>query len=65
MIRLEKQPQLAEHIEAWAESHPEGSIEDAIRDLGLWPRPGDKDAQWIVWKRLPQDHPARVSFAGA
>ena len=46
MNRFERQhPDLAERIEDWAGEHPDGSLEDAVRDLGLWPNPKDRDAQ--------------------
>jgi hypothetical protein len=46
MNRFEKQhPDLEERVARWSEAHPGGSLEDAVRDLGLWPNPKDRDAQ--------------------
>jgi hypothetical protein len=55
-----RHPDLAERVAEWHESHPGGSLEDAVRDLGLWPNPRDRDAQWFVWRYLPSDAAART-----
>ncbi len=61
MHRFERQhPDLAERIKEWAGKHPDGSLEDAVRDLGLWPNPEDRDAQWFVWRYLPGNAAART-----
>ncbi|GEM_PF-1086593 len=61
MNRFERQhPDLAERIKEWAGKHPDGSPEDAVRDLGLWPNPKDRDAQWFVGRYLPGNAAART-----
>jgi hypothetical protein len=44
--------QLNPRIAGWREAHPDGTLEDAVRDLGLWHIPQDPDAQRLVWYRL-------------
>jgi hypothetical protein len=41
-------PRVAE----WRETHPAGTLEDLVRDLGLWNKPGDEDAQRLAWYSL-------------
>lgn len=61
MSRFERQhPDLAERVGEWAGEHPHGSLEDAVRDLDLWPNPKDHDAQWFVWRYLPGKAAART-----
>ena len=61
MNRFEKQhPDLEERVAEWSGAHPDGSLEDAVRDLGLWPDPKDRDAQWFVWRYLPGNAAART-----
>ncbi len=56
MDRFERQhPDLAERVAEWADDHPGGTLEDAVRDLALWPKPKDRDAQWFVWRYLPDE----------
>ncbi|MGO8956940.1 MAG: hypothetical protein ACLQFR_06175 [Streptosporangiaceae bacterium] len=56
MNRFEWQnPDLAERIKEWAGEHPDSSLEDAVRDLDLWPNPKDRDAQWFVLRYLPSN----------
>jgi hypothetical protein len=44
---------LAEDVARWRKQYPDGSLADAVTDLGLWPRnPRDRDVQWFVWRRL-------------
>jgi hypothetical protein len=53
MERVRKQnPDLGERVAGWRSTHPSGTLEEAVRDLKLWERPGDKDAQWLVWCEL-------------
>jgi len=57
MNRFEaRHPDLAAQVAGWYAAHPGCTREclgEAVRDLGLWPRPEDKDAQWFVWRYLP------------
>jgi hypothetical protein len=39
-------------VEGWRALHPGGSLEDLVRDLGLWHKPKDRDAQWLAWQAL-------------
>jgi hypothetical protein len=39
-------------VAGWRGQHPDGSLEDLIRDLGLWDKPGDEDAQRLAWYSL-------------
>ena len=56
MDRFERQhPDLARRVTEWHAAHPGGTLEDAVRDLDLWPVPQDRDAQWLVWRRLPEE----------
>jgi GntR family transcriptional regulator len=56
MDQLERRhPGLAKRVTEWHEAHPGGTLEDAVRDLGLWRNPRDRDAQWLVWRHLPED----------
>jgi hypothetical protein len=41
-------PRIAE----WRQAHPDGTLEDLVRDLKLWRNPADKEAQQIAWYRL-------------
>jgi hypothetical protein len=60
MNRFEREhPDLAERVGEWAGEYPDGSLEDAVRDLGLWPNPKDRDAQWFVWRYLPDGAAAK------
>jgi hypothetical protein len=36
----------------WRHDHGDGCLEDAVRDLELWPRPHDRDVQWLIWQGL-------------
>ena len=50
---VEKQhPDLDEQVTGWRTQHPDGTLEDAVRDLKLWSVPQDPDAQRLVWKVL-------------
>ncbi len=64
MLRFERQhPDLAERVAAWHAAHPDcsrESLEDAVRDLQLWPKPKDRDAQWFVWRHLPGQSRERI-----
>jgi hypothetical protein len=53
-------PDLAGRAAAWARDCPDGSLEDAVRELGVWHRPQDRDAQWLVWRALPAGAAARL-----
>jgi hypothetical protein len=65
MNRFERRhPDLADLVAEWAEDHPDGTLEDGVRDLKLWHNPKDRDAQWFVWRYLPDGHPAKSSLAG-
>jgi hypothetical protein len=44
--------QLNPRIARWRAAHPDGTLEDAVRDLELWHIPQDPDAQRLVWYRL-------------
>lgn len=66
MIRFERQhADLAEQVGKWAGEHPGGGLEDAVRDLGLWPNPKDRDAQWFVWRHLPDDAQTQIRALAA
>jgi hypothetical protein len=53
MERFEREhPDLKPTVKDWREAHPAGTLKDAVRDLDLWPDPGDKDVQWYVWRAL-------------
>jgi hypothetical protein len=54
---LLQHPDLEQVIAAWVKTHPDGIEADAITELGLWPRSGDKDAQWLVWRELRKVKP--------
>jgi hypothetical protein len=47
-----RNPDLGKRVTAWREQHPDGTLEQAVRDLDLWPVPQDPDAQRLVWKVL-------------
>ena len=65
MERFERRhPDLAAVLAEWAGDHPDGTLEDAVRDLELWHNPADPDAQWLIWRYLPEGHAARTGFAG-
>jgi hypothetical protein len=50
---LAQNPDLDERLTKWRSEHRDGTLEDAVRDLEIWPKnPGDKDAQAIVWIAL-------------
>jgi hypothetical protein len=57
---LRDHPDLDQAIAGWAREHPDGTEADAITDLSLWPRPDDKDAQWLVWRELRKVRPVRA-----
>ena len=45
MDRFERRhPHLAELVAGWANAHPDGTLEDAVRDLELWHNAKDRDA---------------------
>jgi hypothetical protein len=44
--------QLNPRIAAWREVHPDGTLEDLLRDLELWSNPEDLHAQQLAWYRL-------------
>jgi hypothetical protein len=44
--------QLDPLVAAWRLEHPDGTLEDLVRDLDLWVRPGDTDAQRLAWYSL-------------
>lgn len=54
----------AGELKEWRARHPDGSAEDAVRDLGLFYRPSDYDARWCVWQALKDmgDEKARLGF---
>jgi hypothetical protein len=40
-------------VAAWRRDHPDGTLRDAVDDLGLWPKnPADPDAQRMIWLAL-------------
>jgi hypothetical protein len=45
-------PDLSERVEKWRAGHPAATLRDAVADLGVWPRPDDRDAQWLIWTIL-------------
>jgi hypothetical protein len=47
-------PQLRLRLAEWYGDHPDGIPADAVRDLELWHDPDDRDAQWLVWRCLPE-----------
>jgi len=57
---------LDEQVAGWRAANPEGTLEQAVRDLGLWPRnPRDADAQRIIWlalRRLSDPAAIRLGF---
>jgi hypothetical protein len=44
--------ELDPRVAAWRETHPDGTLEDLVRDLELWNKPGDEDAQRLAWYSL-------------
>jgi hypothetical protein len=53
MERLIRQhPDLDGEVGRWRAQHPDGTLQDAVADLGLWPNPGDADAQRMIWLAL-------------
>jgi hypothetical protein len=53
--------ELDPRVAAWREEHPDGTLEDLVRDLGLWVRPADEDAQRLAWYSLKRLHdPAAI-----
>jgi anti-sigma factor RsiW len=51
---LAQNPDLDERVAHWRAGHPSGTLEQAVRDLNLWHKPADKDAQAIIWTMLRQ-----------
>jgi hypothetical protein len=39
-------------VAQWRETYPDGTLEDLVRDLDLWDKPGDEDAQRLAWYSL-------------
>jgi hypothetical protein len=39
-------------VAEWRRENPDGTLEDLVRDLGLWERPHDEDAQRLAWYAL-------------
>lgn len=39
-------------VAAWRAGNPDGTLEDLVRDLDLWPNPADEDAQRLAWYAL-------------
>jgi len=67
MERVSQQhPDLDEQVTGWRAANPAGTLEQAVRDLGLWPKnPQDADAQRIVWlalRRLSDPVAVRLGF---
>ncbi|HXL93800.1 MAG TPA: hypothetical protein VN969_33120 [Streptosporangiaceae bacterium] len=67
MERVAQQnPDLDEQVAGWRAANPDGTLEQAVRDLGLWPRnPRDADAQRIIWlalRRLSDSAAIRLGF---
>ena len=67
MVRITRQnPDLDKHVAKWREENPGGTLEQAVRDLELWPKnPADADAQRIVWialRRLADPVATRLGF---
>jgi hypothetical protein len=67
MERITRQnPVLDEQVAKWRAANPDGTLEQAVRDLGLWPRnPGDADAQQIIWlalRRMKDPVATRLGF---
>jgi hypothetical protein len=61
MNRFEaRHPDLDQVLTSWCTEHPEGSLEDAVRDLELWHNPEDEDAKWLVWRHLPAGAPQKA-----
>jgi hypothetical protein len=63
---IAQNPGLDEQVARWRTENPAGTLEQAVRDLGLWPRnPRDSDAQRLVWlalRRLGDPAAARLGF---
>jgi hypothetical protein len=61
-------PDLDLRVATWRAGYPDGTLEEAVRDLELWPRnPRDSDAQRLVWlalRRLGDPVAARLGFPG-
>jgi hypothetical protein len=49
---LAAHPDLDERVAWWRGQHPDGTLRDAVGDLGLWHNPGDADAQRLIWLAL-------------
>ena len=47
-----RNPDLGDRVGKWRARHPTATLRDAVADLGLWPRPDDADAQWLIWTVL-------------
>jgi len=67
MERVTQQnPDLDEQVAGWRAANPDGTLKEAVRDLGLWPRnPSDADAQRIIWlalRRMGDSAAIRLGF---
>ena len=67
MERVTQQhPDLDEQIAKWRAANPDGTLEQAVCDLELWPKnPRDADAQRIIWlalRRLSDSVAIRLGF---
>jgi len=62
MTRVDRQRDLESEVRNWAERHRRATIEEAVLDLEIHDRANDRDAQWLVWRHLPHEHPAWKAF---
>jgi len=63
---IAQHPDLDRQVTRWRAANPDATLEQAVRDLGLWPKnPRDADAQRIVWlalRRLGDPAAVRLGF---
>jgi hypothetical protein len=64
LTAIAETPGLAARVREWRAAYPDRTLEDAVRDLGLWRVPQDPDAQRVIWFFLKDmgDAPALEGF---
>jgi hypothetical protein len=54
-VRRHPDTTLKRQLAQWYQAHPDGTPQDAMRDLDLPLNPDDGDARWLVWRCLPEE----------